>query len=629
MKASRLLLSGISALFLAAACSEPDAPSDNRATVDVVVYLDTDGSGNLTAADQMLEGVDVTLFQGETEVGSATTNEFGHAFIENLPIGSYRVEIDGAPAGAALVTNSRPSAVVSAQADTVPVEFRFVYFPGVITGTIYRDDNTNNELDASDTRGAGLWVYLHASTGGAPGAKVDSVLTDNSGNYRFGRVVPGNYFLDFEQPTTITYTTTGPQAITVAPQSTASLNKTFTGSLILTIAQARAKAAGSAVAIEGIITTPPNVFTSGTGGVNSEIWVQDATGGIAVFSVLSSRAAELPLGQRVRVTGTRGANAGQIQITSPTVTALTGTGTISPVGITGAQLAARTHEGKLVTLSSFTVTTIGTGTSTSFDVNGTDAAGAPVRVRVNSATTGLTRTSFVVGQKYTITGIQTVFETGTPLVATPQIKPRFPSDVVLQPTSTPGRVVITEIMPDPSKVADDQGEYFEIYNAGGTAVDLTGWTFVDASASAVPHTITSMTIGAGEYRVFAINNVSTSNGGVPADQDYNGIFLNNSADRIVLKDAAGVTVDSVAYTAYTTGKAWGVIDPLADNANINGGNWALQTSTYGLGDFGTPRARNDGQVGPVPAIEAAASTTPAAALTRRARTLTTTRGSDQ
>jgi hypothetical protein len=40
------------------------------------------------------------------------------------------------------------------------------------------------------------------------------------------------------------------------------------------------------------------------------------------------------------------------------------------------------------------------------------------------------------------------------------------------------QVEITEVLPDPTKVLDAQGEWFEIFNAGGTSVDLNGWRIV-------------------------------------------------------------------------------------------------------------------------------------------------------
>ena len=199
---------------------------------------------------------------------------------------------------------------------------------------------------------------------------------------------------------------------------------------VATIAAARAAAAGTVITVGGNITVPPNLFTSGTNGVNSEIWLQDATGGIAVFSVLSSESTNLALGDRVEITGTRGANAGQLQLTSPTVVRV-GAGTApQPVTVTGTVLNNLTNDGQLVTVPGFRVTTVGTGTAAAFNVTGTTPDGATVVVRISGANTGLTRANFVVGQSYAVTGVLSQFATGTPVTVTAQLKPRFRTDVI-------------------------------------------------------------------------------------------------------------------------------------------------------------------------------------------------------
>jgi hypothetical protein len=124
----------------------------------------------------------------------------------------------------------------------------------------------------------------------------DSLSTGADGSYDFGLVAPGPYTLQFEQTSTINYAGGASRPVSVVPNATTTSDGVFTGSLIITIANARARAVGAGVTVVGRLTAPPGVFTSGTGGVNSEIWVQDVTGGIAVFSVPS--ASPLALGDR-------------------------------------------------------------------------------------------------------------------------------------------------------------------------------------------------------------------------------------------------------------------------------------------------------------------------------------------
>ena len=187
------------------------------------------------------------------------------------------------------------------------------------------------------------------------------------------------------------------------------------------------------------------------------------------------------------------------------------------------------------------------------------------------------------------------------------------------------RLIITEVMPDPSKVLDGNGEWFEVYNAGENPVDLQGVKIVSAAGltASESHIIAaSIVVDPGEYIVFGNNINSATNGGVPVVYSYGGsIALNNGsstsanewlalrfvkplATRTSIGDSV-VTYDSVAYAVRVlpaapgpysppAGASRGVIDLAADNTIISGSNWATSVSTYGLGDKGTPAQPNQG-----------------------------------
>ena len=164
-----------------------------------------------------------------------------------------------------------------------------------------------------------------------------------------------------------------------------------------------------------------------------------------------------------------------------------------------------------------------------------------------------------------------------------------------------GGIVVNELMPNPSAVTDDAGEWLEVYNWGSAPVDLQGWTL--ASNNDAAHTIaTSVVVPAGGYAVLARNGSSSQNGGVTTAYAYGtGFTLANSADWLALRDASGATVDSVAWSSVPTGASHGVVDASQDNVAMGGSNWTTQSSVYGSGDRGTPGARNDGYVSPLPA----------------------------
>lgn len=408
------------------ACNDVSSPSGRTGTVTVQAYIDRDDSGTLTAGDSILANFGVTLLEGDAVVATATTGADGKAVFANVPPGSYRVEAQGAtPNGAVLQTNPEPSAVISSRGDSVSVDFRFVFYPGTISGRVFRDDNGNGVFDAGvDTPGPGLKVFLRRT---AAGAAIDSTATDAQGLYTFRLLAPGTYFVTFENPTTISYGAAGAtRQVTVSPLGTATVSPVFTGSLVIKIRDARAKPLGSAVAVQGYIATPPGRFAFTAG---SEIWVQDSTGGIAAFPVPNGDSLTYPLGQLVEVSGILSSNSGQLQIgataTPPTVGARTGSSVVVPLAQTAAQANARTNDGKLVKVSSVRITSVPTGTGGSFTVRGVDFAGDTLQIRISAGGTGITRANFTVGNEYDITGELSQFGGAA------QVKPRYPSDIAL------------------------------------------------------------------------------------------------------------------------------------------------------------------------------------------------------
>jgi beta-lactamase superfamily II metal-dependent hydrolase len=160
------------------------------------------------------------------------------------------------------------------------------------------------------------------------------------------------------------------------------------------------------------------------------------------------------------------------------------------------------------------------------------------------------------------------------------------------------QLVINELLADPAAATDANGEWFEIHNRGTTSVNLQNYRIV--SGNDAVHTITAaVTVPAGGYVVFGRNATSSTNGGVTVAYAYGtAITLANTSDWLAFKDAAGVTVDSVSWTSATAGTAWGVKDPSLAHSTVSTANWQLQTSTFGLGDKGTPGRQNDGYVAP-------------------------------
>jgi predicted extracellular nuclease len=162
----------------------------------------------------------------------------------------------------------------------------------------------------------------------------------------------------------------------------------------------------------------------------------------------------------------------------------------------------------------------------------------------------------------------------------------------------PGDVVINEIMQNPSAVSDSAGEWFELFNATGSDIDINGWTIEDNDFDS--HVIANggpLIIPAGGFLVLGNNGNPATNGGVTVDYAYGSSwFLSNSADEVVLLDDSLVEIDRVEYDGGPdfpdpNGASMALIDPALDN-NV-GDNWCVATTPYGFGDLGTPGAVND------------------------------------
>uniref|UniRef100_UPI00404B85CE lamin tail domain-containing protein n=1 Tax=Flavobacterium sp. TaxID=239 RepID=UPI00404B85CE len=173
-------------------------------------------------------------------------------------------------------------------------------------------------------------------------------------------------------------------------------------------------------------------------------------------------------------------------------------------------------------------------------------------------------------------------------------------------SQNPGDIVITEIMQNPGLVSDDFGEWFEVYNTTGSAIDLDGWIIRDEEG-ANQNLVTIM----GSVIVPAGGYITLGRGGItdPADAEYNGgvthayvydatFLMANGADEIILEAPGAIIIDQVYYDGGTefpdpTGASM-QLDPASISAtgNDTGANWCEATTEYGGGDLGTPAAAN-------------------------------------
>lgn len=169
----------------------------------------------------------------------------------------------------------------------------------------------------------------------------------------------------------------------------------------------------------------------------------------------------------------------------------------------------------------------------------------------------------------------------------------------------PGDIIITEIMNNPAAVSDTTGEWFEVYNTTGSAIDMDGWTLKDDGSNL--HVLDAAVGGttivpANGYLVLGRSSDTTVNGNAPVDYSYDtdGFTLGNGSDEVVLILPDGVTeisrinYDNGATFPDLSGESM-QLDPAFLNSNDydDGNNWCPAITPYGDGDLGTPGTAND------------------------------------
>ncbi|MEM1346929.1 MAG: lamin tail domain-containing protein [Myxococcota bacterium] len=173
-------------------------------------------------------------------------------------------------------------------------------------------------------------------------------------------------------------------------------------------------------------------------------------------------------------------------------------------------------------------------------------------------------------------------------------------DAPMNQALMPGDLVITEIMQSPSTAIKADGEYFEVYNASSSAVELQNLTIKDDGSEA--HTIgSSLVIQPSSYAVLCSNDDPTMNGGVVCDYSYGAdITFLDSADQAILETATATVLAAVRYDDGATFPdptgASMILNPmtLTNAASSMGSNWCASTSTIvGGADLGTPGSAND------------------------------------
>ncbi|WP_339287092.1 DUF5689 domain-containing protein [Paenibacillus sp. FSL R5-0486] len=211
----------------------------------------------------------------------------------------------------------------------------------------------------------------------------------------------------------------------------------------ITVAEARTKAAGTTVTIEGVVTTEPGAF----GG--QAFYLQDETAGIYVFQHTSGFHA----GDKVKVTAATTIYNSEFELTDIVAIEKTGTASVpAPIEVTAITDA---NQGQLVQLKNVTIENIISATPVgSFEFDAVAADGTSTHIRVDTRT-GVTETSFpyAAGDKIDITGVSAIFKDVY------QLKPRSLNDFVPAEEQGGGEVPSTPAAGAPGKpvLSSDNG----------------------------------------------------------------------------------------------------------------------------------------------------------------------------
>lgn len=140
----------------------------------------------------------------------------------------------------------------------------------------------------------------------------------------------------------------------------------------------------------------------------------------------------------------------------------------------------------------------------------------------------------------------------------------IPSAVFAGDDANPGDIVINEFMANPATISDTDGEWLEIHNTTGGAINIDGWLLSDDGTDS--HMINNggtLVVPANGKLVLCRNIVFAVNGGVTCNYQYSSFILGNNGDEIILTEDAGtqeeisrinypssVTFDSSGQSAY-------------------------------------------------------------------------------
>ncbi|OJT25933.1 hypothetical protein BO221_08850 [Archangium sp. Cb G35] len=145
-------------------------------------------------------------------------------------------------------------------------------------------------------------------------------------------------------------------------------------------------------------------------------------------------------------------------------------------------------------------------------------------------------------------------------------------------SATPAKVILNEMLAN-EPGSDTDGEFVELVNVGGAAIDISGWTISDATS--VRHTFAAGTVLAAGKAIVVFGGTTGIPSGTPnaVVASTGTLSLNNSSDTVRVKTSTAqgaATIDSFSYTSSLASQD-GVSMNRSPDASATGG-FVLHTS---------------------------------------------------
>ncbi len=161
-----------------------------------------------------------------------------------------------------------------------------------------------------------------------------------------------------------------------------------------------------------------------------------------------------------------------------------------------------------------------------------------------------------------------------------------------------GTLVISEVMPDPGALPTENGQWLELYNPTGEAIDLVGWTLVSGATShkvQAPAGGGALLVPPKAFVVVAARKLSTQNNGLTALYGWSDnaaaggtlAIAPNVGTPITLIDTNGKPIDSITLNGpFVKGGTMMALDScLTPTENDKSDCWKAPTSTCYFGEL--------------------------------------------